>query len=72
MKKTIHNRYFVNLVVCFKKGGEYMACIQCHDCKIDIHFTPIDVVEFTKRFVDGNEPVYCVSCWKKRESKEKK
>jgi hypothetical protein len=44
-----------------------MPYVKCHDCRKMVHFKPVNLVEFNKRFVDGNEPIYCVTCFKKRE-----
>ena len=66
------NRDFIDSFVCLKKGVDVMTCIQCHDCKTAIHFTPVDEVEFTKRFVEGNEPIYCPACWEKKEKEKNK
>lgn len=51
-------------------GGIKMPYVQCKDCKTMVHFKPIDIKEFNKRFVEGNEPVYCFKCFRKREEKE--
>lgn len=47
-----------------------MAYVKCHDCKTMVHFKPVDIVDFDKKFVQGNEPIYCLSCYKKREEKK--
>lgn len=43
-----------------------MAYVKCHDCQTMVHFKPVDIVDFDKKFVQGNEPIYCLSCYKKR------
>lgn len=46
-----------------------MSYVKCHDCGSMVHFKPFDIVEFNKRFIDNKEPIYCLSCFKKREEK---
>lgn len=47
-----------------------MAYVKCRDCERMVHFKPVDVVEFNKRFIDGDEPIYCLKCFKEREKKK--
>lgn len=47
-----------------------MTYVKCYDCNTTIHFTPVDVIEFNKRFVEKNEAIYCFSCFKKQEEKK--
>lgn len=47
-----------------------MAYTQCHACKTVVHFKPVDLVEFNKRFVNGSEPIYCLKCFKERETRK--
>lgn len=49
-----------------------MNHIKCHKCKLDMYFTIIDEEEFNKRFIIGNEPIYCPDCWEKREKEKEK
>lgn len=44
-----------------------MTYVKCSSCSVTVHFRPIDVKEFNRRFVDGDEPVYCFNCFKKKE-----
>ncbi len=44
-----------------------MAYVQSPDCKTMVHFKPIDVDDFNKRFVENNESIYCLNCFKKKE-----
>jgi hypothetical protein len=43
-----------------------MTYLKCSGCDAMVHFKPIDVKEFNKRFIDEKEPAYCLSCFKKR------
>jgi hypothetical protein len=49
------------------QGVDIMPYVKCSDCKTMVHFKPIDLTEFNKRFIEGNEPAYCLNCFKKRE-----
>lgn len=42
-----------------------MAYVSCTGCKTMVHFQEKSTTEFFARFIDGNEPIYCYSCWKK-------
>lgn len=46
-----------------------MPYVKCSDCNTVIHFKPVNLTEFNKRFIEGNEPIYCLNCFKKREEK---
>lgn len=50
-----------------------MSYVKCHKCKTMVHFKPLDVVKFEERFVQKGEPVYCYSCFMKKneENREK-
>lgn len=39
-----------------------MAYINCSTCNTAIHFKPKDLNEIIKRFIVGNEPIYCIKC----------
>ena len=54
------------------RGDKTMTYVKCTSCNIGIHFNPIDFEEFRKRFVDGNEPIYCFECFKERIENPKK
>ena len=44
-----------------------MAYVECHDCNTIVHFKPVNLNRFNERFIDGNEPIYCINCFRKRE-----
>lgn len=48
-----------------------MSYVKCHDCDTTIHVRPLNVEAFEKRFVEGNEPVYCLFCFNKRKEEQK-
>ncbi len=48
-----------------------MAYVKCHDCGQMVHFKPIDVIEFHKKYVKNNEPIYCSKCFKNRGENKK-
>jgi hypothetical protein len=40
--------------------------VNCHSCKTLMHVHPIDDEDFNKRYVEGDEPIYCRTCWKEK------
>lgn len=50
--------------------GENMPYVKCHECQNDVHFRPLNAKEFIEKYVEGNEPIYCFSCFTKRYPKE--
>lgn len=48
-----------------------MAYVPCSTCKVVIHVRPLNVDDFHDSFVEGQEPVYCVKCFKRKEQESK-